>query len=140
MELNKTMYCSYCGEAISKGTLYCLKCGHPTNKNMNLNYSNGSKNVYRPFQEPRPGRPNPMLWLAILTTICCCIPFGIYAIILSCKVDDLYNAGEYERAKMAAADSRKWSVIGIIISSIFYVVVFVIYVILIIITDGEIHQ
>lgn len=54
--------------------------------------------------------------LAILTTVLCCVPLGVYAITLANKVDTLYYLGEYQRAEMASQDAKKWSIIGIVIS------------------------
>ena len=56
--------------------------------------------------------------LAILTTIFCCLPTGIYAIIQASKVDKLYMAGDYDGAEIAAGDAKKWSIIGIVLSVI----------------------
>ena len=36
-------------------------------------------------------RPNNYLALAIFTTVCCCLPAGIYAIIRAMKVNDYYG-------------------------------------------------
>ena len=58
-----------------------------------------------------------MVW-AILTTIFCCLPTGIYAIILASKVDSLYYAGRYDEAEEAANGAKKWSFIGGIIAII----------------------
>lgn len=59
-----------------------------------------------------PTKPdNNMVW-AILSTILCCVPIGIYAIILSSRVNGLYNAGDYDGAQKAADDAKKWAGIG----------------------------
>lgn len=54
---------------------------------------------------------NNMVW-AILSTILCCVPIGIYAIICASRVNSLYNAGDYAGAQKAADDAMKWSKIG----------------------------
>lgn len=60
---------------------------------------------------------NHMVW-AILSTIFCCLPVGIVAIINSAKVDSLWRSGDYEAAEEAAANAKKYSkwaaIIGII--------------------------
>jgi len=58
-------------------------------------------------------KPENNLVLAIFTTVCCCLPIGIYAIIRASKVNSLYAAQQYEEAQKAADDAKKWSLIGI---------------------------
>ena len=50
-------------------------------------------------------KPNNHMALAILTTICCCLPLGIVAIVKASSVDSLYVAKQYTAA-MAAAVGR----------------------------------
>jgi len=66
-------------------------------------------------QEPIMPKPDNNLILAIFTTLCCCLPFGIVAIIKAAKVDSLYIAKQYTAAQMAADEAKKWSFIGIVI-------------------------
>lgn len=66
--------------------------------------------------------PNNNMVLAILTTICCCLPLGIVAIIKANSVNTLYAAKQYDAAIQAANDAKKWSLIGIIIGVVVYVV------------------
>ena len=73
-------------------------------------------------------KPNSNLILAIFTTICCCLPLGIVAIIKATNVDSLYNSKQYEAAQAAAEDAKKWSLYGIIAGVIINVIVFLIYV------------
>ena len=57
---------------------------------------------------------NYLVW-AILTTIFCCLPIGIYAIVRSCKVEPLWRAGKKAEALEASADVKKWCTIAAII-------------------------
>ncbi len=57
--------------------------------------------------------PKNNLALAIFTTACCCLPIGIYAIILSNKVNTFFAAGQPELAEEYAAKAKQWSLIGI---------------------------
>ncbi len=66
-----------------------------------------------PHGAPLPPKPDNNLILAIITTICCCLPFGIVAIIKASKVNGLYMSGLYEQAAAEAADAKKWALIGI---------------------------
>ena len=40
-------------------------------------------------------KPDNNLVLAIFSTVCCCLPLGIVAIIKACSVNTLYAAGNY---------------------------------------------
>ncbi len=62
-----------------------------------------------------PPKPDNNLVLAIVTTICCCLPFGIVAIIKAANVNSLYMAGQYDLAVASAAEAKKWALIGIAI-------------------------
>lgn len=61
----------------------------------------------------RPPKPNNWLVWAILTTLCCCLPFGIVGIVYATQVDSHYNAGRYMEALSAAKNAKMWTLIGI---------------------------
>jgi len=60
-------------------------------------------------------KPDSHMVLAILTTICCCLPFGIVAVIKASKVNELYLTKQYAAAQNASSEALKWSVIGIVL-------------------------
>lgn len=71
-----------------------------------------------------PQKPDSYMVWAVLSTILCCLPFGIIAIINASKVDDHWYAGRYNEALAAAAAAKKWtlaSVITSIVVSVLYV-------------------
>jgi len=45
---------------------------------------------------------------SILCTLCCCLPFGIVAIIFAAKVDGLANAGNTAAAQEASDKAKMW--------------------------------
>ena len=57
--------------------------------------------------------PSNNLVLAILTTILCCLPFGIVAIIKAAEVNTKWAQGDQAGAVASAAAAKKWSFIGI---------------------------
>jgi uncharacterized membrane protein YjfL (UPF0719 family) len=63
---------------------------------------------------------------AILSTVLCCLPLGIVAIIKSTQVSGLWAQGQYAEAQKAAEDAKKFALWGAIAG----VVVIVIYVII----------
>lgn len=60
-----------------------------------------------PAQKP----DNNLVW-AILTTVLCCMPLGIVAIIKASSVDSLWAGGHHQEAIEAAAAAKKWAMIG----------------------------
>ena len=46
---------------------------------------------------------------AILTTLFCCLPFGIVAIVKSTQVNSLWQAGQHDAAVQASADTKRWA-------------------------------
>lgn len=79
-----------------------------------------------PTQQPPPD--NHMVW-AILSTVMCCLPLGIVAIIKASKVEQLWYRGFHAEAQKAADEAKKWS----IYSAVSIGVVVVLYIILMII-------
>ncbi len=76
------------------------------------------------------GAPPPNnLVLAILSTVLCCIPTGIYSIVLSTKVNTLWAQGDAAGAQKAADDAKKWAIIGAgawFVIVVLYVIFFVV--------------
>jgi 16S rRNA A1518/A1519 N6-dimethyltransferase RsmA/KsgA/DIM1 with predicted DNA glycosylase/AP lyase activity len=60
-----------------------------------------------------PMKPKNHMALAIFTTICCCLPLGIVAIIKASKVNEYFVMQQYELAQKASDDAKKWSMLGI---------------------------
>ena len=63
--------------------------------------------------ENKPQMPDKHLALAIITTLLCCLPTGIVAIIKATKVESLYHAGDYAGAEKASKEAKGWSLIGL---------------------------
>lgn len=64
-------------------------------------------------QNNKPPMPNSNLIWAIFTTLFCCLPTGIYAIVRAAKVESLYLSGYYEESLRASEDALKWSIISL---------------------------
>ncbi|MFT4202821.1 MAG: CD225/dispanin family protein [Chitinophagaceae bacterium] len=75
------------------------------------------------FRQPGVTPPDNYLVWAILSTIFCCLPFGIVSIVKSTQVNNKFIAGDIEGAKQSAAAAKKWA----IISAIAWVVFIIIY-------------
>ncbi len=66
-----------------------------------------------PVPSPTPP-PNYLVW-AILTTILCCLPFGIVSIIYSAQVNSKWTAGDYEGASQASKNAKIWALVAFIV-------------------------
>jgi hypothetical protein len=55
---------------------------------------------------------------SILVTLCCCLPLGIVAIINAAQVNGYIASGNYEAARQASDQAKKWSTIGAVLGII----------------------
>ena len=94
------MFCEKCGSEMDKDKNFCSDCGASV-----VPTASGEKIQLG-------------LVLAIVTTVLCCLPFGIVAIVYAVKVNDLVANGRITEAQEAAKQSKKWSQIGIVIGLI----------------------
>ncbi len=72
-------------------------------------------------------QPKNYLIESILVTIFCCQPFGIISIIYSSQVNSKYTLGDFEGAKLASKNAKKWVNWGIIAAVISVVGFLVLY-------------
>ena len=76
-------------------------------------------------QNMMPKPDNYLVW-AILSTICCCLPFGIVAIVYSSKVNALYAGGKYELACDASNKAKNWTIAaactGLVVNGLYWVI------------------
>ena len=67
-------------------------------------------------------------YIAILSTVCCCLPFGVVSIVYASKVDGLYRAGLYDEAQRASDEAKKWAIISAVVgfaaSTLYCIVMF----------------
>lgn len=121
-------FCKNCGTQV-EGMAFCPKCGQAVNDSQNYQQQTVSSQEAAPTyqqSQQQPIKPDSNMMLAMLSTLFCCVPTGIYAIILASKVDKLYYAGEYDEAEKASNSAKKWSIIGAVlgvICSLIYAVV-----------------
>ena len=66
----------------------------------------------------------PYLVLSILSTVCCCVPFGIVAIVYAVKINSLVSEGKIDEARSAAKTARIWIIVAFAVGIIFDIVVF----------------
>ena len=83
-----------------------------------------------PFGAPfsaTPSQPIPnYLVQSILVTLCCCLPFGVVAIIYAAQVNTKQQAGDTAGARLASQNAKKWCWIALavgIVTSLIGVVI-----------------
>ncbi|MDS1114545.1 CD225/dispanin family protein [Gordonia westfalica] len=84
---------------------------------------------------PGPEPDNNLVW-AILTTVLCCLPLGIVAIVKSTSVSKLWAAGDFAGAQQAADDAKKWAMWGAIIGVVGSILIVVAYFVIAVLIIG----
>ena len=71
-------------------------------------------------------KPNSNLVWAILTTLFCCLPFGIVAIVKASQVDAHWYAGRYQAAYETSRSAGNWALAAALTSLLFVVIYIVV--------------
>ena len=124
---HKTMsFCPNCGTQLDDSAVFCPNCGHRCKLDesaVSPAPSLGAQQTTSTTQQPtssaqqtasREQCPDSYLLFAILTTLFCCLPFGIVAIVKAASVSSKYQSGDYEGAVQASNDAKKWCKIAVI--------------------------
>jgi hypothetical protein len=72
-----------------------------------------------------PYKPDSLMVWSILTTLFCCLPLGVVAIVQSSRVDSLWATKEYEAAKKAANSAKTWNIASAITGGVFILAYFI---------------
>jgi hypothetical protein len=70
--------------------------------------------------------PNNNLVWAILSTVLCCLPLGVVAIVKSTQVSGLWAQGRFDDAQRAADDAKKfamWGAIAGVVVAVIWVII-----------------
>ena len=84
---------------------------------------NANNGTYGQPQKPINGTT--YLIFAIISTVLCCLPLGIVAIVYACKINSLQRSGDYAGAQNAAKKAKMFTIIGTVaalVVSIFYII------------------
>ena len=93
-----------------------------TGQNTSADY-NANNGTYGQPQKPINGTT--YLIFAIISTLLCCLPLGIVAIVYACKINSLQRNGDYAGAQNAAKKAKIFTIIGTVaalVVSIFYII------------------
>ena len=82
---------------------------------------------------PPPGGPPPgqqpagvqkpasnLVW-AILTTLFCCLPFGVVSIVFAARVDSAFANGDYAGAESASQNAKRWAIFSALAAIILWI-------------------
>jgi hypothetical protein len=68
------------------------------------------------YSSPAGPKPPNYLVVAILTTLFCCLPFGIVSIVYAAQVDSKYNSGDYAGSLASSENAKKWAIISAVVA------------------------
>ena len=113
------MNCPRCGKENLGNANYCEVCGEKLDDNVTQVQNNSSL-------QAKPQIKDYMVF-SILTTIFCCIPFGIIAIVYSSKVSKLIAAGDFEGASNASRNSKIWNIAALVSGIVLGIICILLY-------------
>lgn len=95
------MFCPQCGASNADSAAVCVQCGRSLQPAVPQAAQPGYPAV------PQVYVPNYLVF-AILTTIFCCLPAGIPAIVFAAQVNGKLQAGDVAGAQMASKNAKMW--------------------------------
>ena len=106
-------YCPQCGKPIADDVAFCPNCGASLKATVQAQPQAAQTQPADPGVKP----DNHLVW-SILTLIFCCMPLGVYALILGNDVNTLWTTGHYAEAREKAEKAKKMNIIGLVLGGI----------------------
>lgn len=91
----------------------------------NITFNNQQANQSQNSPHELTAKPNNYIIWAILSTILCCVPFGIVSIVYASKVNILWRSGRYNEAKEASENAKGWALFSFAIGFVIFSVAFI---------------
>lgn len=111
------MFCKRCGVQLEDDASVCPSC----NTVLRVTVENPAT-----AQSSVPqGKFDSGLALAIISTLCCCMPLGIVSIIYAAQASSAFSTGNYEKAQNDAGIAKKWAIASIITGAVLNILFFV---------------
>jgi len=92
------MFCPNCGAENDDNAFRCVSCG--------ADFERG------PAPAPSAAKPPNYLVWSILTTLFCCLPFGIVSIVYAAQVDSKFASGDYAGAAESSRKAKNWALVS----------------------------
>lgn len=97
------MFCPQCGASNADNAAVCVQCGRA------LQAAVPAASIQTPgIVMPPATTIQNYLVFAILTTVLCCLPAGIPAIVYAAQVNGKLQAGDFAGAKAASDNAKMW--------------------------------
>ena len=96
------MFCTQCGASNADSATVCLQCGRSLQTPPSL-----SPQPPGIIQAPTVYVPNYLVF-AILSTVLCCLPAGIPAIVYAAQVNGKLQVGDIAGAQIASQNAKMW--------------------------------
>lgn len=93
------MFCNKCSCQIDDGAVACPLCGTRLEESSIPSY----------------------LVLAVVSTVCCCLPTGIVAIVYAYQVNAKLAHGDVTGAQESSRKARRWIVVSIVLSALYVI-------------------
>lgn len=94
------------------------KYNHTYHQNNGQYQNPGMYNMNYPGQEMKPVNSTPYMIFAVFTTLMCCLPFGIAAIVYASRINSLQRMGDFAGASQAAKKAKTFSIISAVMTLI----------------------
>lgn len=114
------MYCPRCGTQNDANATRCVQCGE------NLPRENRPPIQQNNYNPPAPNTVPNYLVQSILTTLCCCLPFGIVAIVHAASVNGKLATGDYDGAVDSSNKAKMWAWIAFGVGLPLQIIIFLI--------------
>lgn len=98
---------------------FCPNCGAPVSSGMP-----GATQVAVPPTGAAPQTIPSHLAMAIFSTLCCCLPLGIVAIVYASQVSTKVAAGDIAGAQAASHSAKVWGILSIVLGFIGSIIIF----------------
>ncbi len=98
------MFCPQCGANTSDTAMVCAQCG----RNLQRDVLPTPMPVTGTIMPPQGTTVPNYLVFAVVTTVLCCLPAGIPAIVYAAQVNAKLQAGDYGGAQAASKNAKLW--------------------------------
>lgn len=85
------------------------------------NFQQGQNPQWPQYDQPCP--PTYLAW-SIVSTLLCCLPLGIVAIIFSSKVESQWRSGDFAGAQRSSQQAKTWAIVSAAVSLVVYMLYF----------------